>query len=320
MNAPRKIYLFALFATALLIAAPGSAVLADNIYKYQDENGIWHFTDRPPRDQDTDFEAIFMEREPEARVQLRQEGSKHNPVYLVFNDYWGPVQVEISLSDAVNVITEPELPARFVVPGQEELPLVGLGAMDERLGFQYRIGVVTVPGAPIEEPVDGLVVYPPIASTAAYPISQSFQGQSTHTSPENEYAVDIAMPVGTTVYAARGGRVMDIEEDFNQGGTNSKQFAHKANHVRILHDDGTMGVYAHLDLASALVRPGARVRDGQRIARSGNTGFSSGPHLHFVIQQNAGMRLISVPFRFRDEAGGHFVPEAGHYLRGVPIN
>ena len=308
-----------LIATCFLAALPGAAPRADNIYKFQDENGIWHYTDRPPDDETVDVEAIFMEREPEARVQLRQEGSKHNPVYLVFNDYWGPVEVEISLTDAINVMSEPELPARFVVPGQKEQALVGLGAIDERQGFQYRIGVVTIPGRPIPEPVRDLVAFPPIASTAAYPISQSFNGEVTHTTPENQYAVDIAMPVGTTVYAALGGRVMDIEEDFNQGGTSSKDLAQKANHVRILHDDGTMGVYAHLDLASALVRPGQRVRTGQRIARSGNTGFSSGPHLHFVIQQNVGMSLVSVPFRFRDEGGGSFVPEAGRYLRGVPI-
>ena len=92
---------------------------------------------------------------------------------------------------------------------------------------------------------------------------------------------------------------MDVEEDFNRGGTDWKKFADKANHVRILHDDGTMAVYAHLDLASVSVRPGARIRAGQKIARSGNTGFSTGPHLHFVIQQNTGMKLISVPFKFQ---------------------
>ena len=297
-----------------------SPAAAKNIYKYQDEDGIWHFTDRAPDDQNIEFEAIFMEREPEYRVQMRQEGDRRNPVYLVFNDYWGPVEIEISLADAVNVLSEPELPARFVIPGQKEEPVVGLGALDTRQGFQYRIHMNSVPGRPMPQPVEGIIAYPPIAPGSEYPISQSFQGEATHTSAENEFAVDIAMPIGTTIYAALGGRVMDIEEDFNAGGTDKKQFAHKANHIRILHDDGTMGLYAHLDLASATVRPGARVRAGQPIGRSGNTGFTSGPHLHFVVQQNVGMKLISIPFQFRNEEGQTFVPRANGWLKGFTVN
>ena len=109
---------------------------------------------------------------------------------------------------------------------------------------------------------------------------------------------------------------MDVEEDFNHGGTNLEEFGDKANHVRILHDDGTMALYAHLDLASVIVRPGARVRAGQKIARSGNTGFSSGPHLHFAIQQNVGMKLISVPFRFQSGRRRPLEPEANQYSAG----
>jgi murein DD-endopeptidase MepM/ murein hydrolase activator NlpD len=110
---------------------------------------------------------------------------------------------------------------------------------------------------------------------------------------------------------------MDIEEDFNRGGNNYDKYAHKANHIRILHADGTMAVYAHLDLASVSVRPGARIRAGQKIARSGNTGFSSGPHLHFAIQQNSGMQIISLPFRFRTPEGTAITPEAQQILQGV---
>jgi murein DD-endopeptidase MepM/ murein hydrolase activator NlpD len=45
------------------------------------------------------------------------------------------------------------------------------------------------------------------------------------------------------------------------------------------------------------VRVGERVGVGQQIGASGNTGYSSGPHLHFAVQVNRGMRLASIPFR-----------------------
>jgi murein DD-endopeptidase MepM/ murein hydrolase activator NlpD len=180
--------------------------------------------------------------------------------------------------------------------------------------------MASVPGRPISRPVDNVVLLPPFAADQAFPISQGFQGGQTHTTPDSEFAIDIVMPVGTEIHAARGGVVMDVEEDFNNGGTDRKKFVDKANHVRILHDDGTMALYAHLDLASVSVRPGARVRAGDRIARSGNTGFSSGPHLHFALQQNTGMKLISIPFRFRAPDGTLLEPEQQMLLHGAPAN
>ena len=306
-----------LFACCALLASTPFAA-AKNIYKYQDENGIWHFTDQPPDDEDVSFDVVYMEREREARIKLRQEGTKQNPLYHVFNDYWGPVQVELSLSDTVNVLSEPPLPARFVVPAQTEELLVGLGALDPRQSFRFRIHVTTVPGPPMPQPLSGLVLDLPFPADKAYAVSQGFEGGKTHTDEDSIYAIDIAMPEGAPVHAARGGVVMDVEEDFNVGGTDKEKYADKANHVRILHEDGTMGLYAHLALASVVVRPGMKVRAGQFMARSGNTGFSSGPHLHFAIQQNLGMRVVSLPFEFRLPGGGSAPPVEGEYLGNVP--
>jgi hypothetical protein len=302
-----------LLCAALLAPGPG---VAKNIYKYQDENGIWHFTDRAP-EEDVAFETVYMEREPEPRIRLRREGPKENPVYLLFNDFWGPVQVELRLVESQNVLAEPALPARFVIPGQEERVLVGLGPLDPRQGFRYRLSMNSVPGPPVGGPIDGITVRPPLPAGKQFLISQGFDDGKTHVNVENRYAVDIAMPVGTPVHAARAGTVMDIEEDFNSGGDDVDRYLDKANHVRILHDDGTMALYAHLDLASVSVRRGAKVRAGQQIARSGNTGFTSGPHLHFAIQQNTGMKLVSVPFRFSDASGATLTPRTGQIISGA---
>jgi len=300
----------------LVVTLLPASVPAKNIYKFQDENGIWHFTDRAP-DEEIEFSTVYMEREPEPRIHLRQEGDKESPIYILFNDFWGPVEVELTLKDSVNVLAEPSLPARFVIPAQTERTLVGIGALDQRQSFSYRLGMSSVPGRPISTLVEGLVILPPFSASEAYSVSQGFEGESTHHTPDSQYAIDLAMPVGTAVHAVRNGTVMDIEEDFNRGGNNYDKYAHKANHIRILHADGTMAVYAHLDLASVSVRPGARIRAGQKIARSGNTGFSSGPHLHFAIQQNSGMQIISLPFRFRTPEGTAITPEAQQFVKGA---
>ncbi len=301
----------------LLAALLPAGLAAKNIYKFQDENGIWHFTDRAP-DEEVEFSTVYMETEPEPRIRMRQEGNKESPVYVLFNDFWGPVEVELTLKKSVNVLSEPPLPARFVIPAQTERTLVGIGALDQMQSFSYSLGMSSVPGQPISKPIEGLVILPPFSASESYPISQGFEGTKTHNTPDSKYAIDIVMPVGTAVHSVRNGTVMDVEEDFNRGGRNYEKYAHKANHVRILHDDGTMAIYAHLDLASVSVRPGAKIRAGQKIARSGNTGFSSGPHLHFAMQQNSGMQIISLPFRFRTPKGTTIVPQAQSFVKGVP--
>jgi murein DD-endopeptidase MepM/ murein hydrolase activator NlpD len=81
-----------------------------------------------------------------------------------------------------------------------------------------------------------------------------------------------------------------------------------------------MALYAHLQPNSLRVREGMEVKRGQWIANSGNTGFSSGPHLHFVIQLNVGLAMESLPFRFITPMGGTMTPEERAVIEGVLPN
>jgi len=123
-------------------------------------------------------------------------------------------------------------------------------------------------------------------------------GHFSHTDAQSAYAYDLAADEGTPVVAARDGIVMQVERDFYGNGLDMERFDDRANSVRVLHSDGSMGVYAHLQWESAQVSPGQRVRMGQQLGLSGNTGFSSGPHLHFVVQVNRDMQLVAVPIEF----------------------
>jgi murein DD-endopeptidase MepM/ murein hydrolase activator NlpD len=128
-------------------------------------------------------------------------------------------------------------------------------------------------------------------------VAQGFGGAWSHDDEQNHYAVDFVAPIGTPVFAARDGTVMQVESDFDKAGLNAEKYGGRANYVRIVHDDGTMALYAHLREGGVLVRVGQRVAKGQQIGLSGNTGFTSGPHLHFAVQVNRDMRLVSIPFR-----------------------
>ncbi len=95
------------------------------------------------------------------------------------------------------------------------------------------------------------------------------------------YAIDFRMPIGTPVIAARRGVVAAVQESYADGNDKDLQ----ENYVFIKHEDGTIGRYFHLTMSGALVEEGATVEQGQVIARSGNSGQSGEPHLHFDVQK-----------------------------------
>jgi murein DD-endopeptidase MepM/ murein hydrolase activator NlpD len=129
-------------------------------------------------------------------------------------------------------------------------------------------------------------------------LTQGPNGSFSHTDLKSRYAMDIAMPEGTPIIAARGGVVVKTEN--NQVGRGSDP---SGNFVRVQHDDGTQGVYLHLKQGSVSVRQGQRVGVGSPLALSGNTGNSSGPHLHFVVQRTTELGLASIPYEFNQPVG-----------------
>ncbi len=112
-------------------------------------------------------------------------------------------------------------------------------------------------------------------------IAQGYNGKYTHKG-HSQYALDFGMPEGTKVCAAREGVVVRTKSDSNRGGFD-KKFASDGNYVTIAHNDGTMATYYHLRRNGVVVNVGEKVQRGRVIGYSGNTGYSSGPHLHFAV-------------------------------------
>jgi murein DD-endopeptidase MepM/ murein hydrolase activator NlpD len=140
----------------------------------------------------------------------------------------------------------------------------------------------------------------PYAPGTSHTVIQSFNGKFSHEG-DDQFCVDWAMPEGTAVFAARSGRVMNIESTYVDAG--GRELFDQANYVRILHSDGTVGVYLHLRHNGVTVAEGDVVEEGSLIGYSGNTGFSSQPHLHFgVYRVIDGLRQESVPVLFRSSS------------------
>ncbi|MFU8833022.1 MAG: peptidoglycan DD-metalloendopeptidase family protein, partial [Wenzhouxiangella sp.] len=256
----------------LLLALPAAAP-AQSIYIWTDEAGITHFTDRKP---DTDREVTVQRAiaEPERLLDMVQTGPEDDPQWIFRNRVHGPLAVRVRLAEYDNVVSEPELPHIFVLPSLAERELVTIGALDPNQSWRYQLKTETLPGDPAATHQPDQAYRPPFAPGESYTIGQAFGGEHSHTEPSAYYAVDFTMPIGTPIHAAREGVVMDLARWFHGAGQNLERHGPRANFVRILHDDGSMAVYAHLDYEGVRVRAGQHVRRGQLIGKSGNTGFT----------------------------------------------
>lgn len=101
---------------------------------------------------------------------------------------------------------------------------------------------------------------------------------------------DFAVPIGTKVEAAHSGTV--VKAGPNGGGDGPAY----GNAIVIKHSNGKFSQYAHLSKIN--VNIGQHVKTGEKIALSGNTGNSSGPHLHFEIRTTANYGSAINPVSF----------------------
>ena len=238
----------------------------------------------PPRSGSTAI-APMEGRSNARKVDLVLERSGDHIDVLVDNPLAGPVQAIVSLDrngrqeDTIAVI-RPGSRSRLV-----QLPI------NQAINVQLQ----AIPGDPAlhPQPFDYILPVP----AKGMRIDQADGGVHSHNDDENRHAIDFAQPMGTMVSAARDGIVMDLDNDEPDNlGANGNRRA-RANFVRILHADGSMALYAHLQRGSIPVHRGDRVASGQRIGSVGNSGWSTGPHLHCAVQVNGDRRLQSIPVR-----------------------
>lgn len=226
-------------------------------------------------------------------IKVYDEQSDEGIVVYADNNEIFPFTIRLEIKKKGLSLEEP-LPEFIVVPGGEK------GFVLTKLNFQknkswevsYELSYMEGDANAVHN--DDYVYQLPF-KTGEYVMSQGYNGRSTH---KGMNALDFTMPQGEVIVAARDGKVVKIKEDSNKG-CPSNDCMNDGNFVRILHDDGTLAEYHHLQLNGALVKEGEMVKQGQEIGECGATGFATGSHLHFVVFKTDGINQITLKTKFK---------------------
>lgn len=283
-----------------------STVTYGQIYKYKDEQGKWHFSDKKPSQaktpiQEINLKPVVITTKTKPFLTVKETNGQlhytaHNPLLITSQGFLYDAETKNKITSTII----PPLSTKTIFSQQNS-------RSKRNIKFRY------VMGDPDTRP-DTAVILPPFTHYKPMRISQSFNGRFSHRSASSQYAVDIGMVVGTKITAVRGGVVIRTRDNYVLAGVSSPYFLDKANLVEILHDDGTYASYGHLLLGGVKVKVGDQVKAGQVIGLSGNTGYSTGPHLHFAILYNNNGKRRSVPFKFLQPDSKQVTPKKGDWL------
>lgn len=236
-------------------------------------------------------------------LELVRDGTRI--VQVVRNRYAVAVTIHWTLGALDNVEPTSSASGTVVLPAAAEplgagetVVLAELQQIDPAMRYHRELTYQARFGDPRVRP-DPYVYGLPYPHGLTFAVLQGFHGAFSHRG-SNEFAVDFNCPVATPVIAARPGVVVAANASAQGSGTSSEFLDdRRANFVIVLHDDGTLGEYMHLSPSGVQVKPGQVVRRGQPLGLSGNTGFSSTPHLHFQVMTAAedGIAKQSFPFK-----------------------
>lgn len=249
--------------------------------------------------------SMYAQKDEKFNVfNIRNEEDGSAVVYAT-NDHPCDESVLIEFTALKNMKADVELPYRGVIPANtKEYKLFMLSIKDITKASQLGYVVKYCHGDIYTKKHDNSYIYTlPYKEGERYPIGQGYGGKFSHYMEGKKHALDFDMDEGTEVCAARGGKVIAVKDDSNKGGKTIK-YQDYGNYLTICHDDGTLANYFHLQKNGSKVAIGDEVKAGQVIALSGNTGWSSGPHLHFQVYTfDEEMNVKSIPTKFLQEDG-----------------
>lgn len=214
--------------------------------------------------------------------------------YFAQNKDFSPYQLQIDFTELQNL--QPSTPIPFyqvIYPGEPEklFELKPQGKSSTSFKSQYQMAMGD-PDVQVNEEFGYLL---PFEHNKPYILIQGANGAYTH---QGKNAFDFIMEEGTKVCASRAGQVVAVKEDSKIGGSDISFMKH-GNRITILHDDGSYADYVHLKYQGSLVTPGQMVAAGEVIGYSGNTGWSTKPHLHFQVYKAIKFGIQTLPAKFQ---------------------
>ncbi|MDQ1298652.1 MAG: hypothetical protein QG558_1191 [Campylobacterota bacterium] len=191
------------------------------------------------------------------------------------------VTLSLDLGRMNNLKANRSLPVYVELAGHVKKEILTLTPISRSLDMTFESSYGWVKGSAFAKHDDAYVYRLPFAAGTNIRVSQGYNGGLSHTGLSS-YAIDFSVATGTPVYAAREGEVVGVEVGNDLGGPHP-EFRPYMNYVNIRHADGTLGNYYHLKQGGTAVKIGDTVKKGQLIAYSGNTGYTTAPHLHFSV-------------------------------------
>lgn len=234
---------------------------------------------------------IFIPSFSLANITIFTNNINQEWIYTVRNTFPCPAQILLTYT---NKQGKEEIIHHVIAAYSEQIVFSISNKTTPSFRFRYELG------DPFVQPED-VEYWLPVPPGQVVRITQGYNSRFSHKG-KNAYSIDFALSIGTPVYAARGGVVVMVKKDSRVGG-NRKAYRGRANYIIIYHNDGTFAHYVHLKHNGVVVKPGDKVVAGQLIGYSGNTGWTKGPHLHFMVTKAYYMDRSSIPTRFYSSSG-----------------